>query len=52
VKKWDLKYKSKIIKISIVIAYIEVLTYIITSYMEKLEKWLDMDFGLNNTDFK
>lgn len=51
-KKWDLKDKSKIIKISIVIAYIEVLTYIITSYMEKLEKWLDMDFGLNNIDFK
>lgn len=51
-KKLNEIERKKIIKISFVIGYIEILTFIIVKYMQKLEKWLDVDFGFNNTYFK
>lgn len=50
-KKINFKDK-KLAKILFIFAYIEILTFIITNYMEKLEKMFNVDFHLKHTYFK
>lgn len=51
-EKWNLKNKSKLLKIFYIFVYIEIMTFFITIYMEKLEKSFNIDFRLNNVESK
>lgn len=51
-KKINFKDKNKSVRILLIFTYIEILTFIITNYMEKIEKMFKMDFHLKHTYFK
>ena len=51
-KNINFKDRKKLAVILFIFAYIEILTFMVTSYMEKLEKMFKIDFHLNNTYFK
>lgn len=51
-KNMNFKNRKKLPVIFFIFAYIEILTFVVISYMEKLEKMFKIDFHLNNTYFK